>query len=172
MMNSRDGCRVALTLVLLLCGSGSRSLLRGQDTLTVTVQVTALFEESVYLDKGWVDGVSEGDVVRILVEPGKTIAASVRSVSSEDARCVPLEGIGDIRIGMLGQIDIDQPPSTGTPAPQDPRSPDPRSQTRRSQAKLAAMALLASIFSRRVSVQAPSRGGRHALLQPREAAST
>ncbi len=115
-MSGRTARRVGLMLLLLLCGSGSRSL-RAQDTSTVAVEVTAVFEESVYLDKGWVHGVAEGDVVRIVVEPGETIAAKVRSVSSEDARCVPLEGIGDIQVGMAGEIDIHPPPETEMPVP-------------------------------------------------------
>ncbi len=116
-MSVGNCCRLAIAMPLLMSIGTGR--LCGQDLPTVVVEVTAVFEDSVYLDKGWVQGISEGDVVRIIVEHGRTIAAKVRSVSSQDARCVPVTGVESIQVGMQGSVTIGEPPSMGVPSQSD-----------------------------------------------------
>jgi hypothetical protein len=113
-------CRLALALVLLM--PSASALLRAQEMTTVEVEVTAVFEESVYLDKGWAHGIGEGDVVRIVIDPQRTISAKVRSVSSRDSRCVPIEGVEAIHAGMRGRVDVEPPHTTESPEEADAAS--------------------------------------------------
>ena len=75
-----------------------------QDSDGITIQVVAVYEGSIYLDKGSADGVKEGDSVRIYAQDGVAVDAIVRSVSSHNTRCVADTGETGMLVGMHGFV--------------------------------------------------------------------
>jgi hypothetical protein len=90
-------------VLLLLLASGARQV-RGQDIAAMPVRVTAVFEDSVYLDKGWTEGVYHGDEVVIYCGQGRAVRGRVQSISSHGARVVPVAGDGIVQVGMHGVV--------------------------------------------------------------------